>query len=321
MTERTTAAKIYVGIDVAQEHLDVAIRPGGEEWREEHTPDGISGLVSKLESRGVDLVVMESTGGLETALVGELAGEGIGVAVVNPRQVRDFARAVGQLAKTDALDARVLAHFGEATQPEPRPLAEPETQQLQALVARRRQLVGMLTAEHNRLRRASRTVRPGIQRHIAWLEQEREDLDQDMGGFLQESPLWRVKEQLLRSVPGVGPVLTTTLLANLPELGSLDRRRIAALVGVAPFNRDSGLWRGRRSIWGGRSVVRSALYMATLVATRYNPVIQRYYQRLLEAGKTKKVALTACARKLLTILNAMIKHGQPWNPQQDQLTG
>ena len=314
-----TAAKVYVGIDIAQEHLDVAIRPSGEEWREEHSLEGISRLVSKLQGRGVHLVVVESTGGLETALVGELAGEGIAVAVVNPRQVRDFARAVGRLAKTDALDAQVLAHFGEATQPEPRPLADPDTQQLQALVARRRQVVGMLMAERNRLRRASSPVRPGIQRHIDWLEQERGDLDQDMGDFLQESPLWRVKEQLLRSVPGVGPVLTTTLLANLPELGSLDRRRIAALAGVAPFNRDSGLWRGRRSIWGGRSTVRAALYMATLVATRYNPVIQRYYQRLLEAGKTKKVALTACARKLLTILNAMVKHGEPWNPQLDNL--
>lgn len=314
-----TAPKVYVGIDVAQDHLDVAIRPSGEEWREEHTLDGIGRLVWKLQSHGVHLVVVESTGGLETALVGELAGAGVGVAVVNPRQVRDFARAVGRLAKTDALDAQVLAHFGEATQPEPRPLAEPDTQQLQALVARRRQIVGMLTAERNRVRRASRPVRPGIQRHIEWLEQEREDLDQDLGGFLQESPLWRVKEQLLRSVPGVGPVLTATLLANLPELGSLDRRRIAALVGVAPFNRDSGLWRGRRSIWGGRSVVRAALYMATLVASRCNPVIQRHYQRLLEAGKTKKVALTACARKLLTILNAMVKNGEPWNPQLNHL--
>ncbi len=314
-----TATKVYVGIDVALERLDVAIRPSGTEWREEHTLDGISRLVSKVQSSGAHLVVVESTGGLETALVGELAGEGVAVAVVNPRQVRDFARAVGRLAKTDALDAQVLAHFGEATQPEPRPLAEPDTQQLQALVARRRQIVGMLTAEGNRLRRASRSVRPGIQRHIDWLEQERGNLDQEMGDFLRESPLWRVKEQLLRSVPGVGPVLTATLLANLPELGSLDRRRIAALVGVAPFNRDSGLWRGRRSIWGGRSAVRAALYMATLVASRCNPVIRTYYQRLLAAGKTKKVALTACARKLLTILNAMVKHGESWNPQLDHL--
>ena len=234
-----TAPKVCVGIDVALDRLNVALRPSGEEWQEEHTPEGLGEVVSKLKGREVHLVVVE------------LAGEGIAIAVVNPRQVRDFAKAVGRFAKTDALDAQILAHFGEATQPEPRPLAEPDTRQLQALVARRRQIVAMLTAERNRLRRAASPVRPGIERHINWLEQEGADLDQDMGDFLQDSPLWRVKELLLRSMPGGGPVVTATLLSNLPELGSLDRRRIAALVGVAPFNRDSGLWWGSRSTGEG----------------------------------------------------------------------
>ena len=263
------------------------------------------------------LVVLEATGGLETFLVGELAGAQLPVVVVNPRQVRDFAKAVGKLAKTDALDAQVLAHFGEATKPDLRPLPNASTQELQALLARRRQVVEMITAEKNRYRTATRRLKPQIQEHIHWLEQQLKELDQDLSELLRSSPVWRTKEKLLVSVPGVGPVLTVTLLAGLPELGLLNRREIAALVGVAPFNRDSGTLRGKRTVWGGRSSVRATLYMATLAATRYNSVMRAFYQRLLEAGKPKKVALTACMRKLLTILNAMLKHNLSWNSKLD----
>ncbi len=236
------------------------------------------------------------------------------MAVVNPRQVRDFARATGKLAKTDALDAQVLALFAELVQPTPRPLPDADALALSGLMARRRQLVAMLVAERNRLARALPPVRPGIQEHIVWLEEKRRELDGELNHALRESPLWQERENLLRSVPGIGPVVTLTLLAGLPELGTLDRKQIAALVGVAPLNRDSGVLRGRRTVWGGRGPVRTALYMATLVATRFNPVIRRFYQRLCSAGKPKKVALVASMRKLLTILNAMLKHHTRWNP-------
>jgi transposase len=292
----------------------------GEEWRVEHHPEGIASLVDQLTALAPTLVVLEATGGLESALVGELLSAQLPVVVVNPRQVRDFAKALGKLAKTDALDALVLAQFGEATKPQLRPLADAQTQGLQALVARRRQLVGMLTAEKSRLRTATPRVQPQLQEHIQWLEQHLEEVDKDLGGLIRSTPAWRVKEKVLKSAPGVGPVLTVTLVAQVPELGTLNRRQVSALVGVAPFNRDSGTLRGKRTVWGGRSSVRAALYMATLVATRFNPVIRAFYQRLLEAGKPKKVALTACMRKLLTILNAMVKHGRPWNPELAQQT-
>ena len=232
--------------------------------------------------------------------------------VVNPRQVRDFARATGRLAKTDALDAQVLAHFAQAVRPPVRPLRDADTQELLSLTTRRNQVMTMLVGEKNRLGSAIPAVRPRIQAHIAWLEQELADLDQGLRQTLRQSPVWREKDNLLRSVPGVGEQLSVTLLAHLPELGALDRKRIAALVGVAPINRDSGKMRGKRSIWGGRARVRAVLYMAALVGSRYNPVLRDLYQRLLTAGKPKKVALTACMRKLLTILNAMVKSGQPW---------
>lgn len=304
----------YVGIDVAKGHLDVAVHPSGEEWRVEHHPEGISNLATQLAALAPTLVALEATGGLELALVAELLSAQLPVVVVNPRQVRDFAKALGKLAKTDALDALVLAQFGEATKPQLRPLADARTLELQALVARRRQLVGMLTAEKNRLRTATPRVQAQLKEHIQWLEQYLDEMDKDLWELIRSTPAWGVKEKLLNSAPGVGPVLTTTLVAQVPELGRLDRRQVSALVGVAPFNRDSGTLRGKRTVWGGRSSVRAALYMAALVATRFNPVIKAFYHRLLEAGKPKKVALVACMRKLLTILNAMVKHNCPWNP-------
>lgn len=305
----------YVGIDVSKAHLDVAVLPLNQSWQVSYDPGGVNQLLERLLELAPALVVLEATGGLEIPLVGTLATAQLPLVVVNPRQVRDFAKAVGKLAKTDTLDAWVLARFGEATQPELRPLADTQTQELKALVSRRRQVVEMLVAEKNRGRRAIPAVQRRITRHVAVLEQELAELDQDLEQTLRQTPLWREQEDLLRSVPGVGPTLAATLIAELPELGSLDRRRIAALVGVAPLNRDSGTLRGKRTTWGGRASLRAALYMSTLVATRCNPVIRAFYQRLCAAGKPKKVALTAGMRKLLTILNAMVKHGRSWNPQ------
>jgi transposase len=304
----------YVGIDVAKDQLDVAILPTGKNWRVPADPQGITQLQERLQELAPALIVLEATGGLELPLVGALGVAGLPVVVVNPRQVRDFARALGRLAKTDTLDAQVLAHFGEATKPQVRPLADAQTQELKALVARRRQVVEMLVAEKNRQRRTLPTVQQRIARHLKVLEQELAELDRDLGQMLRQSPLWREREDLLRSAPGIGPTLAATLLAQLPELGTLERRQIAALVGVAPLNRDSGTLRGKRTTWGGRASLRAALYMATLAATRWNPVIRAFYLRLCEAGKPKKVALTACMRKLVCILNAMVKHGEPWNP-------
>ena len=305
---------LFVGIDVSKDCLDVAVRPTGEAWQVSHDSRGISDLVERLGELAPQLVVLEATGGMEMALAGELAASQLAIAVVNPRHVRDFARAAGKLAKTDALDAQVLAHFAEAMRPASRPLPDAGCQELRALMARRRQLVEMITAEKNRLRTAARRIRLKVQEHIRWLEESLKDLDRDMGDFMRSSPMWRDKDQLLQSTPGVGPVLSMTLLSDLPELGALNRGEIAALVGVAPFNRDSGALRGKRTVWGGRRQVRAALYMAALVATRYNPVLRDFYQRLCTAGKPKKVALTACMRKLLTILNVMVKHNRHWNP-------
>lgn len=302
----------YVGIDVAKAQLDVAVRPTGQQWSVANQEEGIACLVSRLQELSPALVVLEASGGLELPVVGALAEARLPVVVVNPRQVRDFARATGKLAKTDRLDAQVLAHFAQAVHPTPRPLPDAQAEALSALLARRRQVVGMLTAEKNRFHRARPPVRQDIQCHIAWLEESLAKLDADLGDSVRQSPLWREKEALLRSVLGVGEVLSVTLLAELPELGSLDRRQIAALAGVAPLNCDSGTLRGRRTVWGGRATVRPTLYMAALVASRYNPVICDFYQRLCAAGKPKKVALTACMRKLLTILNAMVKHHTPW---------
>ena len=302
----------YVGIDVAKEMLDVALRPTGERWRVEHDAAGLEQLVARLQALAPALVVLEATGGLELELVAALAAAALPVVVVNPRQTRDFARATGTLAKTDALDAAVLAHFAEAVRPPQRPLSDAQTQTLRQLLTRRRQLVVMRVAEGQRLTRAGAAVRPGIEAHIVWLEQQLSALEAELRQALQQSPVWRERDALLRSVPGVGEQLSLTLLAELPELGRLDRRQAAALVGVAPFNRDSGRLRGRRTIWGGRARVRAVLYMGALSASRHNPLIRAFYQRLLAAGKPKKVALTACMRKLLVILNAMLKHHTPW---------
>jgi transposase len=259
------------------------------------------------------LIVMEATGSMERQVSAALGGAGLPVVVVNPRQVRDFAKATGQLAKTDSIDALVLARFAEAVRPAVRPLPDEVTLELRALTSRRRQITEMIVAERNRIANASQAVRKRIDAHIRWLEAELERADKDLDQSIRQSPIWRENEDLLRSVPSIGPVVSRTLLAELAELGKLNRKQIAALVGIAPFNRDSGTFRGRRGIWGGRATVRAALYMAALVASRRNSVIRAFYKRLRDGGKAPKVALVACMRKLLTILNAMIKHKTRWS--------
>jgi transposase len=307
---------VVVGIDVAKAALDVAVRPSGEERHIANDTAGIAEAIVWLQTISPQVIVVEATGGSEAPLVAELGIAKLPIAVVNPRQVRDFARATGRLAKTDRLDAQALAHFAEAVRPTPRPLPDEAAQELAALVERRRQVVAMHTAEENRLA-ATRvaTVRARIRAHLAWLETDLAEVNDDLHQRLRTSPLWREQDDLLRSVPGIGPVLSLRLLAELPELGRLGHGQIAALVGVAPLNRDSGTQRGRRAVWGGRRAVRTTLYMGTLRATRCNPVIRAFYERLLAAGKAKKVALVACMRKLLTIVNAMLKHQTPWQAQ------
>ena len=306
---------VYVGIDVSKTCVDVAVRPTGQMWTISNDEPGIRELVSRLKALDPPIVVLESTGGLELPSVAALAAAALPVAIVNPRQVRDFARATGTLAKTDALDAIALAHFADAVRPVVRPLKDVETQVLSSLVARRHQVVSIVVAEKNRLRSAITAVRPRIEAHIAWLEQELSDIDEGLRQTLRSSPEWREKDDILRSVPGVGEQLSLALLSQLPELGTLNRREVAALVGVAPFNRDSGTLRGKRQIWGGRARLRAVLYMGAMVASRFNPVIRDFYQRLLAAGKPKKVALTACMRKLLVILNAMLKSRSHWSAE------
>ena len=311
----TTEVPVFIGIDVSKAWVDVAVRPTGEAWRVDQDQAGVEALVLRLQAMRPQCIVMEATGGYEAPIAAALGAAGLPVAVVNPRQVRDFARSQGKLAKTDRLDAAVIAHFGQASGVTGQALRSPEARALEGLVARRRQIIQMRTAEQQRRQRALPVVREGIEEVIALLNRQVKEIDDELGRRLRESPLWREREDLLRSVPGIGPATVFSLLAELPELGSLDRREAAAVVGVAPLNRDSGKHRGSRRCWGGRGRVRAALYMAALVGVRYNPTLKEFYERLLRAGKPKKVALTACMRKLLTILNAMLKHHTAWNPQ------
>jgi transposase len=303
---------VSVGLDVSKGTVDVAVRPTGESWRADNDEAGIAALVQRVRAVMPSVVVCEATGGYEHAVVAALASAGLPVVVVNPRQVRDFARATGQLAKTDRLDAAVLALFGERVRPQPRPLAGPAAQLLDAVLTRRRQLLEMLVAEKNRLGVAPKPLHRGIQQHIRWLEKQLDEVTKDLAGQIEASPVWRAKGNLLQSVPGVGPIVSYTLLGELPELGTLTHKQIAALAGVAPMARDSGLLRGKRMVWGGRASVRTALYQAVLSGRRWNPALRAFYERLRAAGKPPKVAMIACARKLLVILNAMVRNNTRW---------
>lgn len=307
--------QVSVGIDVSKATFVVAVAPTGEHWTTDTTPAGIDALVVQLQALTPAIIVVEATGGDERALVAACAAVHLPVAVINPRQVRAFAQALGHTAKTDTIDADVLATFGARVQPAPRPIPDAATQALAALVVRRRQLIEMLGMERRRLEQAPPTGRitRDLRTHIRWLERRVSDVDDEIGTAIQASPVWRVHEDLLRSVPGVGPITARTLLAELPELGTLDRRAIAALVGVAPMNCDSGQYRGQRHIWGGRAAVRATLYMAAVSAARHNARLAPFYHRLRAAGKPAKVALVAIMRKLLTIMNALLKQQTPWN--------
>jgi transposase len=310
-----TANNEFVGIDVSKVTLDVACRESKEYRQFENNAKGIDALIEWLKSIQPELIVLEATGGLELPFVAELAYARMPVAIVNPRRIREFARSIGQLAKTDKLDARVIAHFGAVTRPEARKLPTQEDERLTALITRRRQIIEMLTAEKNRLHSACFSMRERVETHIAWLEKELKALDDEIGDFIHQSPIWKEKDKLLRSVPGVGCVTSATLLAMLPELGTLNRQKIAALVGVAPVNKDSGKRQKKRRVFGGRANVRSVLYMAALSASIHNPKIKSFYDHLIRMGKEKKVALTACMRKLIVMLNAIIRLNQPFSPE------
>lgn len=307
-----TTAPVFVGLDVAKATLDVALRPSGETGSVPNDDAGVTNLVERLRACEPTLIVCEATGGFERAAVAALAAAGLPVVVANPRQVRDFARATGQLAKTDRLDAGILALFAERVRPSPRPLPDATALLLDALLTRRRQLLEMLVAEKNRLGFAPRPLHRGIQQHIRWLERQLEDVTGELAAVIEASPLWRAKDDLLQSVPGIGPIVSAVLLGELPELGTLSHKQIAALAGLAPLARDSGTLRGKRMVWGGRAGVRTALYLAALCGRRWNPRLKVFYERLIAAGKPKKVALIACARKLLTILNAMVRNTTRW---------
>ena len=305
---------VFVGIDVGKDWLDVARHSSDEVQRFGNDERGIQELVASLKKLRPRLVVLEATGGFEFPAAAALAAVEIPVVIVNPRQTRDFAKSTGRLAKTDTIDARGLALFAARVQPEVRGLPTEEARTLEAIVARRRQIIEMITAEKNRLGFALKPVERGIQKHIRWLERQLHDVDQDLDSMIRDSPVWATKSDLLRAVPGVGPNLSRTLIAELPELGRLSHKQIAALVGVAPLSRDSGKMRGKRMIWGGRASIRSALFLSVWSAAKWNPVIRPFYDRLRAQGKPPKVAQVACMRKLLTILNAMVRDGRPWDP-------
>jgi transposase len=306
---------IYVGIDVSKDRLDVHVRPTGETFTVTRDGKGLEELVERLRALAPTLIAVEATGGFETIVAAAVAGASLPLAVVNPAQVRHFARAIGKRAKTDPIDAAVIAHFAEAVKPVPRPIPDAEARLLGELVARRRQIIEMLVAERQREKRVDAVrVRKSLARHIAALEKELPVIDSDIDTMVRGSPVWREKEDLLVSFPGVGGILARTFLAEMPELGSLRRRQVASLVGVAPYTRQSGHWRGKSMIGGGRTAARTAVYLAALSAIRCNPVLKAFYQHLLAAGKPKMVALIAVARKILTILNAMLRDKKPWQP-------
>jgi len=306
---------VYVGVDVAKETLDVAVSNSQETCRFANDHEGITQVIRHIASLYPAGIILEATGRLEMPLAIELQSKCLPVVIINPRQVRDFARATGALAKTDAIDARLLALFGLRIKPEVRSLPDKQARETANLLTRRRQLMEMLVAERNRLSRANADIQPNIKDHIKWLKKALSDINTDLEQRIQSSPSWQEKDSLLRSVPGIGKIVSSTLLIELPELGVLNRRKIAALVGVAPLNRDSGTMRGKRTVWGGRAALRATLYMAALVATKRNPVIAAFYRRLLDAGKVKKAALVACMRKLLTIVNAMMRAMTVWDPK------
>lgn len=306
------STECFVGIDVSKDTLDIGVHPSQQAQRVPNTSDGVDELIPTLQRMDPKLIVLEPTGGYETLAVSSLAAAGLPVVVVNARQIRDFAKSIGQLAKTDAIDAAVIARFASAVQPELRPLKDSGTQQLTALVTRRRQIVGMIVAESHRLRAATARNRRDIKTHIGWLQKRLKQLDDEIIREIRNGPLWRIKDQILQTAPGVGIATSARLISCLPELGQLNRKQIASLVGVAPLNRDSGRFKGRRMIWGGRAPVRSALYMSTLSAIQCNPVIRQFYNRLKLSGKCSKVAIVACMRKLLTILNAMLRDQRTW---------
>ena len=309
------AVEIFVGIDVSKGWLDVAVHEQAVEFRVENTDLGLDGMITRLKEIQPTLIVIEATGGFELLAVAEMSAEGLPVALVNPRRARNFARATNHLAKTDKIDARMLAHFAAAIRPPVRELRSKDEELLTALLVRRRQVVGMITVEKNRLVTVRASMRAEIEAHVEYMKQSLKSLDREIEDFVKDSPIWKEKNTLLQSVPGVGPVTSATILGMLPELGKLNRQEIAALVGVAPLNKDSGIKRGRRAVFGGRAEVRKVLFMAVMAAKKFNPVLAKFYERLLKAGKEKKVALTACMRKLIVILNAMMHTNEPWRGQ------